>query len=106
MLAPALHVANFETARLHDLERMADMVELRAWEDVLQEEPLFRHHPSEFAAASLDPPGDAMIQEETTVTQQAVQLAEIGRVVGDADMLVHADRGDLVVFAVEALVIA
>ena len=104
MLAPRFDVANFETLRLHRLEGMADMVELRAREDVFQQKPFFRDDLAGAAAASLDPPGEAVIQQQTAVAQQAVQLAEIGWVIPDPDMFVHADRGDLVVFAIQALV--
>ena len=38
----------------------------------------------------------AVISGAFSLTQQAMQLGEVGRQTGAADMLEHADRGDLV----------
>ena len=40
--------------------------------------------------------GDAVVHQQAAGLQQAVDLREVGRQLGAADMLEHADRGDLV----------
>ena len=80
VVAQALDVVDLEARDLHRPQAMADVVELGAGEDVVEE--------------------DAVLGEERS------DLAEIGIVVGDADVLVHADAGDLVEPARELAVVA
>ena len=106
VLAPALDVVDLEADRLHRLQRVADVVELEARKHVFLHQPPLRGRVAEAAAACPCPPRDAVVEQQPAVAEQPGERAEIARIVGDADMLVHADRGDLVVLPGDVLVAA
>ena len=56
-------------------------------------------HLAEGLVGALGAARDGVVQIEAARPQQPVHGAEIGRVIGDADLLEHADRGDLVELA-------
>src|SRR5690554_2591912 len=105
MPAQSLHVMHLEAGRLHLLGRMPDVIELGAWKDVLQNHALAAADTAELALLALGTAGDAVIEEDAPVRQQIADLAEIGGITGDADMLVHADAGDLVPAALQIAVV-
>ena len=55
---------------------------------------------------ALGPPGDPVIEKDTVGGQKITHLLEITIIIGDAHMLVHADTGNLVKFALDRHVIA
>ncbi len=84
---------------------MADVIELRPGKDVFEDHALAGADLAEVVDIALGPAGDAVVEEDAAGAEQAVDLTEIGRIVGDADVLVHADAGNLVVGAVERQVV-
>ena len=75
------------------------MVEFAAREDVARQRAVFGLQLAEGALGALGAARDGVVQIEPARPQQPVHGAEIGRVVADADLLEHADRGDLVELA-------
>ena len=103
VLAPVLHVVDLEAVRLQKLGRMADMVEFGAGEDVADDRRIFPRPLAKLGVAGLGRPGDRMVQIEPVRAQQLAHRGQVGRVIVPADMLEHADRGDLVEAPVELL---
>src|SRR4029453_6731573 len=101
VLAPIFDVVHFEAARFEGLACVADVVELAAGKNVLENQPLLGADAAETGLCPFSRAGDAMVEEDATIAEERINLAEIDWVVLDADVLVHADAGDFVVLAVE-----
>ena len=101
MLAPILDVVHLEAVLLEIARRMPMMVEFAAGEDVADHRLVFRALARSALLVALAAPGDRVMQIDPPGSQQPVHRREIGGVVDEADMLEHADRGDLVEAPVE-----
>jgi hypothetical protein len=66
---------------------MADVVELGAGEDVVEDDPAAAARPAELPLVALRAAGDAVVEEDAVVGEERSDLAEIGVVVGDTDVL-------------------
>ena len=103
--AQGFDVLDLEAAGFHHLHGVADVIELGAREDVLQDHPPARADLAEVLDVALGAARDAVIEEDAALGKQLMHLLEIRGIVGDADVLVHADAGDFVVTALERHVI-
>ena len=99
MHAPGLDVLDLETGPLHLADGVADVVERAAGKDVFGQRPLLGPQPLGQQARFLGAAEDGVVEEQAVVGEQRADLAHVGRDVVEADRLVHADRGDLVVGA-------
>ena len=105
MPAQGFDVLDLEAAGFHHLHGVADVIELGARENVLQDHPSARADLAEVPDVALGAARDAVIEEDAAPGKQLMHLVEISSIVGDADVLVHADAGDFVVTALERHVI-
>jgi hypothetical protein len=99
MLAPALDVVDLEAVAFQRLDGAADVVELGARKDVVHDRRVFRALAPERRLRALRRPGDGVVEKEAAGSEEIAQLGEVGRPVREADMLEHANGGDLVVLA-------
>ena len=96
MQAPSLHVLDLEARALHGDERMPDIVELPAREDVLGNRPLLGTHFAPEPTGLGRAPRDRVVEEQSVLRKQPLHLPHVARDVLQPDVLVHADGGDLV----------
>lgn len=82
--------------RLEIAEGHADRIELAAGKDVFDQRLEFRALAQGLLDAALVAPGDGVVQIDAARLEQAMNGREIGGVVGQPEMLEHADRRDLV----------
>src|SRR5262245_30363623 len=106
MLTPVFHVMDLKSRGFERLARVTDVIQFTSRKDVLQDEPMFGADAMKAAPAFCRRPRDAVIEQNAPIAQERVDLPELLVVIRDANMLVHADAGDLVVFSVQRGVIA
>ena len=80
------------------------MIEFAAWKNIAADRGRGGCIPPAAAAKALEAlraQRDRMMKIEPARLQQAIDGLEVGRMVGIADLLEHADRGDLVEAALD-----
>src|SRR5438105_636457 len=106
MLAPRFDVVHLESGELEVGDGHGQVIECAAGKDVADDPA---HGGALSAPEALIFPRayrDRMMEVEPARLEQTVDGLEIGCMVGKADVLEHADRGDLVEAALHARIIA
>src|SRR3954467_7235249 len=96
MLTQILDVVHIETVRFQAACRHADRIDLAARENVFDQRLIFRAFAAHAPATVLHPLGDGMMKIDAVWFQQPAYRGKISGVVGEPDMLEHADRRNLV----------
>src|SRR6516162_3246431 len=95
MLAKCLGVDQFEPFGSESLDHAACVRELSTGENVLLDE--IADAAAEARTAADPVVRDAVVEHKAARLQDALDLAEVARIVADAHVLEHSDAGDLVV---------